>query len=140
MESVKQKIFYKDVLKEFNYKFGDVFVFDGYVISECKEGISFSWEKHAQPMVKDITEFTKCDGNDLVYISHRIHSYSVVPTDWLKFFKNSFNLKGYGIVGNNRVGVVNTVIENLFFKKKIRHFNSIKAAVEWAKGLEFVEN
>ncbi|WP_299123472.1 hypothetical protein [uncultured Winogradskyella sp.] len=139
MQSIKQTNLYTEVLKEMNYKFGNVFIFDGFVVSEINEGVSFSWEYHAQPIVKDVTDFTKCDGNDLVYISHRINSYSVVPTDWLKFFRNSFDLKGYGIVGYSSVSFVNTVIENLFFKKKIRRFNSIDSAVDWAKSFELVE-
>lgn len=139
MISIKHSVLYKEVLKELNYKYGDVFVFDGFVVSEIKEGISFSWEDHAQPMIKDITDFTKCKGSDLVYISHRIHSYSVVPTDWLKFFRNSFSLKGYGIVGYSGLVTVSSVIENLFFKKKIRRFNSLEAAVHWAKSFDVVE-
>lgn len=139
MLSIKQTELYSEVLKEMNYKFGDVFIFEGFVISEIKEGVSFSWENHAKPIVKDVTDFTKCDGSDLVYLSHRIYSYSVVPTDWLKFFKNSFSLKGYGVIGYTSFSFVNTVIENLFFKKKIRRFTTIEAAVQWAKSYEFVE-
>jgi hypothetical protein len=139
MLSIKQTSFYDAVLKEMNYKFGDVFIFDGFVISEIKEGVSFSWEDHAQPIVKDVADFTNFDGSDLIYLSHRIHSYSVVPTDWLKFFGNSFSLKGYGVISYSETGLVNTLIENLFFKKKIRRFNSIESAVDWAKNFELVE-
>ncbi|WP_296381334.1 hypothetical protein [Winogradskyella sp.] len=115
------------------------FIFEGYVISEIKEGISFSWETHAHPIIKDVIDYTKCDGSDLVYLSHRIYSYSVVPTDWLKLFRNSFDLKGYGIIGYTGVSFVNTVIENLFFKKKIRRFTTVDAAVQWAKSFNLVE-
>ncbi|WP_400078053.1 hypothetical protein [Winogradskyella sp. R77965] len=139
MQSIKQTNLYGEVLKEMNYKFGNVFIFDGFVISEINEGVSFSWEAHAKPIVKDVTDFTECDGSNLVYLSHRIYSYSVVPTDWLKFFKNSFSLKGYGVIAYNGVSFVNTVIENLFFKKKIRRFTNIETAIDWAKSFELVE-
>jgi len=139
MQSIKHTKLYSKVLRELNYKFGDIFIFDGFVISEISEGVSFSWENHAYPIIKDVTEFTKCDGSDLIYLSHRIYSYSLVPQDWLKFFKNNFSVKGYGIIGYSEVSFVNTVIENLFFKKKIRRFTSIEAAVQWARSFEIVE-
>ena len=74
-----------------------------------------------------------------VLVFHRIHSYSLVPNDWLKFFRNSFELKGYGVIGYNKLSFVNTVIENLFFKKKIRRFTTLEAAVDWAKSFDVVE-
>jgi hypothetical protein len=139
MISIKHTDFYNEVLKVLNYKFGNVFIFDGFVISEINEGVSFSWESHAELIVKDVTDFTQCDGSNIVYISHRIYSYSLVPTDWLKFFRNSFELKGYGVIGYHKMSFVNTVIENLFFKKKIRRFNSLNSAIQWAKSFDIVE-
>lgn len=84
--------------------------------------------------------FTECDGSNLVYLSHRIHSYSLVPTDWLKYFRNSFELRGYGVIGYHKMSFVNTVIENLFFKKTIRRFATIETAVQWAQSIEIVES
>lgn len=139
MVSVRHSQLYDEVLKELNYSFGDVFIFDGFVISEIKEGVSFSWDEHASRIVDDVLSFTKTNGSDLVYLSHRIYSYSLVPTDWLKFFKNSFSVKGYGVIGYDNLSFVNTVIENLFFKKKIRRFTSVDAAVDWARSFEYIE-
>jgi len=59
--------------------------------------------------------------------------------DWLKFFRNSFDLKGYGIIDYTGVSFVSTVIENLFFKKIIKRFDTIEEAVEWAKSFELIE-
>lgn len=139
MLSVKHTSLYKEVVKELNYKFGDVFVFDGFVISEIKEGVSFSWDEHAKRVIEDVIEITKCNGSDLIYLSHRIHSYSLVPQDWLKFFKNSFSLKGYGVIGYQNISFVNTVIENLFFNKKIRRFSDLNQAIQWVKSFDLVE-
>ena len=133
MLSLKETPFYADVLKELNYSFADVFIFDGYVISEIKEGIVFSWEDHAKKIVEEVFDFAGNDGSEIVYLSHRIHSYSLKPMDWLYFFKNSFNLSGYGVVGYNSFSFLNTVIENLFFTKKIRRFNDLETAIQWAE-------
>ena len=133
MLSLKETQFYADVLKELNYPFATVYIFEGYVISEINEGVVFSWEDHAKKMTKDIASFAKTDGSNLVYLSHRINSYSIKPMDWLNFYKNSFSLKGYGVVGYNSFSFVNTVIENLFFSKKIRRFNDLETAILWAE-------
>ncbi|WP_299334652.1 hypothetical protein [uncultured Psychroserpens sp.] len=132
MISVKHSALFDDVLKEFNYDYGSVFVFDGYVISEINQGITFTWEHHAKQIVEDVTSFLETDGNDIIYISHRINSYAVKPNDWLKFFTHSYSLKGYGVVGYTQGSLLNTMIENLFFSKKIKRFNSLDAAVQWA--------
>ena len=133
MKTIKDSPIYDSVLKEFCYDFGNVYVFDGYVISEINEGVVVSWEQHAKRMVEDISKFIKSNGEDIVYISHRIHSYSMKPADWLKFFKSDYQMKAHAVVGYNQMSFFNTVIENLFLKHKIKRFGNIDTAIQWAK-------
>jgi NDP-sugar pyrophosphorylase family protein len=133
MLSLVQTPHYEIVLKELNYSFGDIYIFDNYVVSEIKEGVDFSWEHHAKKIVSDITDYLGTDREDIIYISHRIHSYSVVPMDWLKFFKNSFSLKAYGVISYKNSNVSNSKVESLFFNKKIQRFDSLDSAIKWAK-------
>ena len=130
MKSVKQTDLYPKVLKELNYSFADVFIFDGFIISEIKQGVNFSWNNHAKYIVDDITCFLGTDGTELIYISNRIHSYSVVAIDWLKFFKQQYGLKGYYVVSNSQMSKLNLLVEQLFFKEKIMHFDSLFSAYE----------
>ena len=58
---------YDEVIKEINYNFGDVFIFDGFIISEVKEGISFSWQDHAKSITDDVFEFTKTKGDGFIH-------------------------------------------------------------------------
>lgn len=139
MLSLRETKFYTDVLKEINYPYADLYIFEGYVISEIKEGIVFSWEDHAKKMVADVVDYTKNDGSDIVYLSHRINSYSLKPMDWLYFYKNSFSLKGYGVIGYNSFSFLNTVVENLFFNKKIRRFGDLETAIQWAKSRALID-
>lgn len=139
MQSISQTPYYINVIKEFNYDFADVFIFDDFVISEIKEGVTFTWENHAKKIVEDVTSFTKCNGSTIIYLSHRIHSYSVMPIDWLNFYRNQFKLKGYGVIGYNSLSFVNTVIENLFFKKRIRRFSDLESAMQWATSKALVD-
>lgn len=134
MVSVKETHIYDELIKEFNYSFGDVFLFEGFLISEYNEGISFNWDDHASIIAEDIADFLGGgNGSDLIYISNRINSYSVVPGDWLKFYKRSYNLKSYCIVSESKGTIIGSMIENLFFKDKIKRFNSVYIAVNWVK-------
>jgi hypothetical protein len=133
MISVKQSDIYSEVLKELNYSFGDVFIFDGFVVSEIKRGINFSWNDHAKYIVEDISCFLGTDGSELVYISNRLNSYAVVAIDWLKFFKHQYFLKGYYIISDGKLSKLNLMVEELFFKKKIKHFDSLYSAINWIK-------
>lgn len=133
MISVKQTNLYSEVLKELNYSFGNVFIFNGFIISEMNQGINISWSNHAKQIVEDVSCYLGTDGSDIIYISNRINSYAVMAADWLKFFKSNYYLKAYYIVSNNPTSKINFVVENLFFKNKIKNFNSLYEAVNWAK-------
>ncbi|TYA71447.1 hypothetical protein [Seonamhaeicola marinus] len=133
MIRVKDTEFYKEVIKELNYAFGDVYVFKGIVISEIKGGINFTWDEHAKQIVEDISCYLGTDGTNIIYISNRINSYSVTPQDWLKFFKFNYGLKGYYVVTNTNQGNLNTTFERLFFKNKIKKFTSLYEAINSAK-------
>lgn len=133
MVSVKETCFYAEVIKELNYPFADLFIFNGFIISEIKRGVSFNWEEHAKLMTEDVACYLGTQGDDIIYISNRINSYSVVASDWLKFFKNRYSLKGYYIISEDKKGFFSSTIEGLFFSKKIKRFNSIFEAINWVK-------
>ncbi|MFG6687662.1 hypothetical protein ACGK9U_13840 [Mariniflexile sp. HNIBRBA6329] len=133
MESIKETDLYSEVLKELNYPFGNVFIFDGYVVSEINRGVILNWEDHAKVITEDISCFLGTDGSDLIYISHRINSYSVIPYDWLKFFKNNYQLKGYFIVSENKLRILNSLVESLFFNSQIKCFNNLHTAINSIK-------
>ncbi|CAH8295099.1 hypothetical protein EV196_108109 [Mariniflexile fucanivorans] len=133
MISVKETNLYTKALKELNYSFGNVFIFDGYIISEINQGVIFNWEEHAKIIVDDVTCFLGTDGHDLIYISHRINSYSVVPHGWINFFKSRYKLKGYFIVSDDKVRILGLLIENLFFNNKIKRFNNLETAINSIK-------
>ena len=137
MVSVKATELYNEVIMELNYAYGNVFIFKGFIVSEINGGVSLSWDLHAKKMVEDVANYLETNGENLIYISNRINSYSVKATDWLKFFKLGFNLKAYFIVSNTPSGKLNIMIENLFFNNKIQHFSSIYDAVNHAKTFDY---
>ncbi|MFI1745847.1 hypothetical protein [Thalassobellus sediminis] len=133
MVSVKNTYIYSEIIKEFNYPFGDIFIFDGFIISEINRGVVFNWDNHGKIITEDISCFLGTNGNDLVYISNRINSYSLVASDWLKFFKHSYFLKSYLVVSTDKIKTLNSMIESLFFKDRIKRFNSLYAAINFVR-------
>ena len=133
MKSLKETNLYNEVIEELNYSFGTVFIFETFVVSEINEGVCLNWEDHGKVITEDVCYYLNTNGSNLIYIAHRINSYSVIASDWLKFFKSSYTLKGYYIVSENSSGLLNSMIENLFFKVKIKRFSSLDAAVNWTK-------
>lgn len=133
MISVKETSLYSEALKELNYPFGNVFIFQGFVISEINRGISLNWEEHAKVIVADVSCFLGTNGNDLIYISHRINSYAVVPFGWINFFQSNYQLKAYFIVSQNKIRLLNSFVESLFFNNKIKRFSDLHTAVNSIK-------
>lgn len=138
MVNIKASKLYSEVIKEFNYSFGNLYIFKEFIVSEINQGIILNWDDHAKLLIDDVSHFfevkgQKTNGGDLIYISNRINSYSVIASDWLKFFKHSYSLKDYCIVSENKVGVLGSMIEKLFYTKKIKHFNNLYTAINFVK-------
>ncbi|WNH09662.1 hypothetical protein [Thalassobellus suaedae] len=133
MISIKETSLYSEILKEFNYPFGNISIFDGFVVSEINRGVVFNWDNHGKLITEDISCFLGTNGNDIVYVSNRIHSYSLVASDWLKFFKHSYLLKSYLVVSNDKIKILNSMVESLFFNDKIKRFNSLYAAINFVR-------
>jgi len=136
MESVKDTKFYREAIQEINFSFGTFYLFDTYVIGEVNADVVFSWKKHGKIVTKEISNLYDNKGEGLVYITNRINSYSVMPSDWFYFYKYSYNLKGYAVVSYSEKGFANSVIEKVFTRNKYQSFNTLENAITWAKNLD----
>lgn len=137
MISIKETEFYSEVRKVISVPYGDFYLFDHFVVSEIHEGVTFSWEEHAKPIVLAISEYYNNTGGHIVYISNRINNYSVKPVDWLLFFKYSFKLAGYAIISNSEKGFLNAKLESLFIRSKFKAFDNFYDAVQWAAAIQY---
>ncbi len=135
VKSVRDTSFYGEAINELNYPFADYFLFQTFIISEVQEDILFTWENHGKRVAEDLTNLYENNGQDFVLITNRINSYSVMPADWIKFFKHSYKLKGYGIVSYTKAGYLNALLEKLFIPAKFKRFKSLESAISWAKEL-----
>ncbi len=111
-------------------KTGTYYFFEDFIISEINEGLLFDWEM-AQELI-NLAENHYGKNNKVAYISNRIHSYSLVPQDWLKFFKARNSISAFAVVSYNEKEKSDILIERLFFKSKIKKFFDLNEAVTWA--------
>ena len=130
MQRVRELEFFKKIKQIREYEFGTFYFFDGLVISEMNEGETFNWDI-AETIIKVAYEVLGKD-KPIAYISNRIHNYSVVPSDWLKFYKHRHKLEFYSIVAYNNSGLTSVILEKLFFKDKIRQFSNLEDAIKWS--------
>jgi len=74
-------------------------------------------------------------GNDIpfVYISHRIHSYSIDPIGYYEAIKSFHNLKALAIVTSSKRTKMIANLEKLFVAKPIRVFDDLDSAILWAE-------
>ena len=133
LKSIKNTPIYKEAFNELNYSFGNYFLFEGFVVAEINEDVVYSWEKHGKIVANEIANLYDQNGEDLIYITNRIHNYSVNPIGWLQFFKNNFRLKAYGIITYTKKGYSNTILEKIFMNINIYRFSTLEEAITWAK-------
>lgn len=130
MKSVKNLDFFKNIRQVREFEFGIFYFFDGLVISEMKDGVVFNW-RMAEKAIKAAHEVLG-EGTPIAYISNRINSYFVVPTDWVKFYKNRHQLHFYSVVGYTKGNVLSLFLERLFFRNSIRKFTDLEEAIQWS--------
>ena len=100
-------------------------------ISEVSEGVHMDSENMSKllQIAKDVY------GNDIpfIFISNRIHSYSIDPLGYYEAIKMFPNLKGYAIVSQDNRRRTLAVLEKLFIKKPVRVFDNLDKAAKWAE-------
>ena len=130
MQRAKEIDFFKNIKEIRECEFGIFYFFDGLVISEINEGVVFNWGM-AQKIIDIAYEVLGRD-KPIAYISNRVNNYSVIPMDWLKFYKNRHQLEFYSVVAYNKNGFSSIVLERMFFRNNIRQFSNLEEAVEWS--------
>lgn len=101
---------------------------DKIVIGTINEGVHLSPEL-SQAIV--LTVFKHLGDYPMVYITNRIHSYSIDPTLYTNISKIK-NVIGIGIVCNKTRKAEIAQIDKLFYKKRLKQFDTIDNAMFWA--------
>lgn len=107
--------------------FCTLLVSDNIIISEINEGVHMN-KKHATQIIKFVLDVF--EDKPHVYISNRIHSYSVDTIVYSDVSKVK-NLVGFAVVSNT-LAARNAEIERLFLNKPFEIFSKLEEATTWA--------
>ncbi len=114
--------------------FGNIYFFENIIVSEINEEVIFSY-KIANIIIN--LAFEHYGNKNVIYISNRINSYSVKPTEWVKINNKFKNLIGVGVVNYTNFSKSIFAIEKLFIKREIKGFDTLYDALHWAE--EFIQ-
>jgi len=110
---------------QIEFSFGKVTVYDDYVYVIMDEGVTVNTNFNDVLIAIADTHFA---GRNFIYITHRIYSYAIDPTIYLKTAKVK-NLKGFIVVSPNKDFNDAQNIEKLFFCKPFALFATMEEAL-----------
>ena len=116
--------------KKLETDIGVIYFYDTVVVFEAKEGIVMSYKTGFSILLKGLSYL---GSKRWVYISNRVHSYSIKPMDY-KYLNKVPTLRAVAVVNYSEVGHTNAELESKFCKKPFHMFDNLSEAVIWAKG------
>ncbi len=117
-----------------HFEFGEVRVFENFVVVVMKEGITVKPEYN-----NDLADIAKkyYKGRKFGYITYRINSYAVNPMVYLKTSEIE-NLAAFAVVSASGLKASNLEVEKRFLKKPFEHFTNLDEAKKWVN--EMIES
>ncbi len=120
------------LLAEHHLDIGRFLFYEGIVIIEIHEGVHVTFEAAENPFYLMEQQYGR--EKPVVYISHRIHSYSIDPIGFYNgLYKQFPNLVAFAIVSQNRRRRMFAKFEKLLVKKPMEVFNTLESAFKWAE-------
>lgn len=121
----------QDFINEESSELGTFYFYPNIVIGILKEGTILDLDTTSQLVALSERNFGL---RDFVYISLRLHSYSVDPTIY-PLVSEMKNLKGIAIVSERDSYQKNFEVEKQFYSHNMRIFNDLDEAILWSKNL-----
>ncbi len=116
------------MINTINLSFCTLRVYNNIVIAQMNEGIALTYDL-IDEMVETVVPSFK--GEPFVYITHRVHSYSVDPTIYIDVSQIE-NLVGFAVVSSNHMSLESTNVEKIFLKKPFEVFSNMEDSLHWA--------
>lgn len=115
----------------FSNEAANVYLYDNFVVIEVNEGATLSFKNGFTLLLKVLTTLgTK----PWIYVSNRVNSYAVVPTDY-KYLNKVPTLKGFAIINSKTSKLNNAHLEKAFSKKPFTIVSDLSEAYDWGKGI-----
>ena len=105
--------------------------YDNYVISIINEGVIVSKEISDKISKAAINYY---QGKPFVYITHRMHSYSVDPNIYKDVSKIK-NLAGFVVVSDSKTSIKSALLEKIFLNKPFQIFSNLEDGILWANNV-----
>ncbi|OAB78990.1 hypothetical protein [Cochleicola gelatinilyticus] len=122
--------------KTIQVDFGIIEIHNFYVIATINEGVVLTNDLSYEIIQHAVEHFQDAP---FVYITNRIHSYSVDPSVYI-MTNDIKNLKGFGVVSPHVLARDNATFEKNFLNKEFEIFKTLDEAIEWARNLIFSAN
>ncbi|WP_273568921.1 hypothetical protein [Maribacter halichondriae] len=125
---IKQKL-----IIEHELDIGRFLFYTNIVVGEFYEGVHVTKENAIEPI--QLAQQIYGTTEPIVYVSHRLNSYSMDPVGYGEVVKMFPNFIGFAIVSQNRYRRMLASIEKLFIKKPIGVFHDMESAFNWSQDL-----
>lgn len=121
------------LIVEHELEIGKFLFYTNIVVGEFYEGVHVTKENAIEPIY--ISQQIYGEYKPIVYISHRLNSYSMDPVGYKEVIEMFPNFKGFAIVSKNKYRRMLASLEKLFIKKPIGVFDNMDSAFFWADKL-----
>ncbi|WP_149304437.1 hypothetical protein [Pareuzebyella sediminis] len=121
------------LIVEQQWAIGKFSFYTNVVVSELAEGIHATKDKLEEPI--QYAQQIYNSKTPVIYISHRLNSYSFDPVAYGEIVAMFPNLIGFAIVSTNRYRRMLASLEKLFIKRPISVFYDLEEAFIWAEKL-----
>ncbi len=121
------------LILEHRLDIGRFLFYTNMVVGEFDEGVHVTKRSAAEAI--EIALQLYAGRTSIIYISHRLNSYSMDPVGYGEVVKMFPNFIGFAVVSQNRYRRMLAAIEKLFIKKPVGVFYDLEAAFTWAEDL-----
>lgn len=108
-----------------------VYFYENFVVVEVNEGVTLSYASGFSLLV---TGLKHLGTKPWIYVSNRVNSYAVVPTDY-KYLNRVPTLKGLVILNTNEMMKRNAELEQSFSKKPFFVAKDFDEALAWGNNI-----
>ncbi len=123
----------QEFIAEHKLNIGKFQFYTNIVVGEFYEGVHVTKENAIEPIL--LTQQIYGEYKPVIYISHRLHSYSMDPVGYKEVVDMFPNFKGFAIVSQNKYRRMLASLEKLFIKKPTGVFDNMESAFFWAEQL-----
>lgn len=121
----------QELIVEYKHDLGKFFFYPNIVVGEFYKGVHVTKESS-----KELIQFIKRvyeDKTPFVYISHRLHAYSMDLIESREVVKMFPNFIGFAVVSQNKYRRMIVSLEKIFVVKPIDVFYELESAFIWAE-------